>query len=234
MTTFDVFNPLKNITPRFTDDQINEIVEWFDENSKPQLIINEGEPTPVITIQKFINFLSLKKFHRRNFHYPSYFEIMTEAENLKAGTTKMLTKDQFIYMLNKWVIEPNITHELLLAFKIFDTENRDFLEIDDLQIIVTGYGDVFNESETKEMLRDANVRGDGNVFYANFIQSLFSIAPELKDLKIEYLYDNPDEDPSVPPEPIIEEQPKPTSATVETGPTTPQSSPIPPPPAENK
>lgn len=34
------------------------------------------------------------------------------------------------------------------------------------------------------MLRDANVRGDGNVFYENFVESLFSVAPELYEIKV--------------------------------------------------
>lgn len=43
---------------------------------------------------------------------------MTEAEKLKAGVLRVLTKDQFIYMLNVWVQEAEIKHELLLAFQV--------------------------------------------------------------------------------------------------------------------
>lgn len=67
-------------------------------------------------------------FHRRSFQYPTYFEIMTEAEKLHAGVTRMLTKDQFIYMLNLWVRESDIRHELELAFQLcfrFLTQKRD-------------------------------------------------------------------------------------------------------------
>ncbi|XP_053610604.1 uncharacterized protein LOC128675311 [Plodia interpunctella] len=208
MAVFDVFNPLQNITPRFTEEQLNEIVEFFDTNAKPLLVINDGEPINVISIEQVIDFLNLKKFHRRSFHYPTYGEIMTEADNLKAGYLRIVTKEQFIYMLNKWVLETTLKHELTLAFKIFDTEKRDFLEIEDIQSIVQGYGDIYTDEETREMLRDANVRGDGNVFYEDFIESLFSVAPQMNNAKINYLYEDPDEDPSVPPEPIIEEPPE--------------------------
>ncbi|XP_026756391.3 uncharacterized protein LOC113516210 [Galleria mellonella] len=207
MAIFDVFNPLQNITPKFIEEQINEIVEWFDANSKPLLVIKDGDPINVITIEQLIDFLKLRKFHRRSFHYPSYAEIMNEAEKLKAGVTRMLTKEQFIYILDKWIVETNLKHELGLAFKIFDTEKRNFLEIDEIRTIVTTYGDIFNEAETLELLRDANVRGDGNVFYEDFIESLFSVAPEMNNIKTEYLYENPDEDPSIPPEPVVEEKP---------------------------
>lgn len=43
---------------------------------------------------------------------------MKEAEYLKAGVLRILTWEQFIYMLNKWVLEPEIKHEVLLAFKV--------------------------------------------------------------------------------------------------------------------
>lgn len=69
-------------------------------------------------------------------------------------------------------------------WQVFDTEKRDFLEIDEIKSIITTYADVFDETETREMLRDANVRGDGNVFYETFAESIFSLAPELYDLKV--------------------------------------------------
>ncbi|XP_061379258.1 calmodulin-like [Danaus plexippus] len=209
MSEFDVFNPLQNFTLRFTEEQLSEIIDWFDKESKPLLVINDGEPINVITIEDLRQFLELKKFHRRSFHYPSYLEIMKEAENLNAGISRMLTVEQVLYMLDKWIIEPEIKHELKLAFKVFDTEKRNFLEIDDIRVIVSSYGEAFNENEIREMLRDANVRGDGNVFYDDFVESLFNVAPELYDLKAEYLYENADEDPSVPPEPVIEEEEEP-------------------------
>ncbi|XP_028166789.1 calmodulin-like [Ostrinia furnacalis] len=214
MAVFDVFDPLRGITPRFTEDQLADIIEWFDSTAKPLLSINDGEPINVISVENLIKYLELKKFHKRSFHYPSYAEIMTEVEKLKAGVFRALTKEQVIYMLDKWVLETNLKHELRLAFKVFDTEKRDFLEIDEIQTIVTQYGDIFDADETREMLRDANVRGDGNVFYEDFIESMFNLAPELNEIKTEYLYEDPNEDPSVPPDPVIEEEePPPPPAT---------------------
>lgn len=46
------------------------------------------------------------------------------------------------------------------------------------------YGDAFSEAEAREIMRDANVRGDGKVFYADFIESIFGLAPELYKLKV--------------------------------------------------
>lgn len=43
---------------------------------------------------------------------------MTEAEKLKAGVFRALTKEQVIYMLDKWVLETTLKHELTLAFKV--------------------------------------------------------------------------------------------------------------------
>ncbi|XP_050347409.1 calglandulin-like [Nymphalis io] len=217
MAVFDVFNPLQNVKPRFTEEQLSELIQWFDENSKPRVIIDDGEPINVITIENVKEFLELKKYHRRNFHYPSYAEIMKEVEKLKAGIIRMITKDQFIYMLDKWILMPDIKHELKLAFKVFDTEKRNFLETDDLKVIVTTHADVYSESETRELLRDANVCGNGNIFYEDFVESLFSVAPELYQLEVQYLYENPDEDPSVLPEPVTEEK-APTPVTTKNKP----------------
>lgn len=61
MSVFDFLNPLAKLSPRFTEEKLEEIVQWFDENAKPLLIIDEGEPTNVITIEQFMSFLELKK-----------------------------------------------------------------------------------------------------------------------------------------------------------------------------
>ncbi|XP_063536812.1 uncharacterized protein LOC134746372 [Cydia strobilella] len=172
---------------------------------------------------------NLLTYHRRHFNYPTYKEIMADAELLKAGVTRVLTKEQVIYMLDKRVTEAEVKHELLLAFQVFDTENRNFLELGELQSIVTGYGDAFNRDETIEMLRDANVRGDGNIVYENFVESLFAMAPELYKIPTDYLYTDPDEDPSVPPLPLEPEPEPEPEAVVEAPPPPP-----PPPPAKGK
>ncbi|CAB3234068.1 unnamed protein product [Arctia plantaginis] len=139
-------------------------------------------------------------FHKRSFHYPTYHEIMTEVEKLKADVTRMLTREQFIYILNLWFLHPDIKHELKLAFQVFDTEKRNYLEIDEIRSIVKDNADVFDEIETMELIRDANVSGSGNVCYEDFVESIFRSAPELCELKADHLYDDPNEDPSIPPD----------------------------------
>lgn len=69
---------------------------------------------------------------------------------------------------------------------MFDTEKRTFLELDELREIITSTGDKFNESEAIEILRDANVRGDGNVFYEDFVESMFEVTPELYELEVTF------------------------------------------------
>lgn len=53
--------------------------------------------------------------------------------------------------------------------------------------MVLAYGEPFNEKELQEFLRDANVRGDGNVYYENFVDSMFVLAPELNELEVRIL-----------------------------------------------
>ncbi|KAG7312242.1 hypothetical protein JYU34_001714 [Plutella xylostella] len=198
--TYDILNPLNTIT-RFTQEQINDINEWFSSEAKPLLSVDDSDPINVVTVEQFEQFLGLKKYHRRNFYYPTYAEIMKEVERLKMGTTRVLTEKQVFFLLNKWLIHPEIKKELLLAFRAFDTEKRNFLDTNELIEIVTKDGDLFDEAEKIEMLRDANIHGDGNIYYEDFIESMFIQFPQLNQLKTEYLYLDPEEDPSVPPLP---------------------------------
>lgn len=62
MSVFDVINPLSNTTPKFTEEQLEETLKWFDDNAHPLLITDEGEPTNVVTIEQLLQFLDLKKY----------------------------------------------------------------------------------------------------------------------------------------------------------------------------
>lgn len=56
------------------------------------------------------------------------------------------------------------------------------MNIDELRSIVTTLSDPLDDAETLEFLRDANVRGDGNIYYKDFVDSLLEVSPELTDL----------------------------------------------------
>ncbi|XP_068618054.1 uncharacterized protein [Battus philenor] len=193
----EFLNPLGDKIPRFSEEHLNEILEWFDKFSKPYQYTDTNETMKFITIDRLMNFLEERKFHVRSFNYPTYGEVMIEAEKLKAGVSRILTKEQILYLLDKWVVEADLKHELKLAFKVFDSEKRTFLDMDEIQIIVMSFDDPFKEHEILELLRDVNVRGDGNVFYEDFVDSMFSLAPELYEIKAEYLYEDPNDDPSI-------------------------------------
>ena len=69
MSVFDFLNPLENLTPRFTEEQLEDIILWFDNHAKPLLTINDApEPTNVVTIEQLISYLELKKYSTK-YHY---------------------------------------------------------------------------------------------------------------------------------------------------------------------
>lgn len=58
--TYDILNPLNTIT-RFTQEQINDINEWFSSEAKPLLSVDDSDPINVVTVEQFEQFLGLKK-----------------------------------------------------------------------------------------------------------------------------------------------------------------------------
>lgn len=58
------------------------------------------------------------RIHRRSFAYPTYANLMKEVEILNMGAQRMLTKSQFIYLLDKWLLLPDMRHELIMAFGV--------------------------------------------------------------------------------------------------------------------
>ncbi|WAR19917.1 CALM-like protein [Mya arenaria] len=75
----------------------------------------------------------------------------------------------FLNILAKIIKDTDPETELTEAFKLFDKENTGNISNADLRRIMTTYGEVLNDEEVEEMIKEADTDGDGIVDYAEFI-----------------------------------------------------------------
>lgn len=59
--------------------------------------------------------------------------------------------------------------ELREAFRIFDKEGNGFITSAELRHIMMNLGEKLTEEECDEMIREADVMGDGNINYEEFV-----------------------------------------------------------------
>ncbi len=59
--------------------------------------------------------------------------------------------------------------EIREAFKVFDKDNNGFISAAELRHVMTNLGEKLTEEEVEEMIREADVDGDGQINYEGSI-----------------------------------------------------------------
>ena len=69
--------------------------------------------------------------------------------------------------------DSEIEEEIREAFRVFDKEGNGFISTTELSLVMQNIGDVLSEEETDELIAEADIDGDGNVNYEEFVAMLF-------------------------------------------------------------
>ncbi len=86
--------------------------------------------------------------------------------------------NEFVYLMTKNVHEDgDIEEEIREAFRVFDREGNGFITVPDLFQVLTTLGDKLTEEESEELISEADIDGDGNVNYEEFVTMLLHKKP---------------------------------------------------------
>ena len=58
--------------------------------------------------------------------------------------------------------------ELIEAFKVFDRDGNGFISAAELRHVMTNLGEKLSDEEVDEMIREADIDGDGQINYEGF------------------------------------------------------------------
>ncbi len=64
--------------------------------------------------------------------------------------------------------------KLVEAFKVFDRDGNDLVSAAELRTLMTNLGGKLTDEEVDEMIRDADVDGDGHINYDEFVRMMMS------------------------------------------------------------
>jgi len=67
----------------------------------------------------------------------------------------------------------DVEEEIREAFRVFDKEGNGFISTAELATVMTNIGEVLSEEETDELIAEADIDGDGNVNYEEFVAMIF-------------------------------------------------------------
>jgi len=77
--------------------------------------------------------------------------------------------DEFLDMMAKKMKETDSEEELREAFRVFDKDGNGFISSAELRHVMTNLGEKLTDDEVDEMIREADLDGDGTVNYEEFV-----------------------------------------------------------------
>jgi calmodulin len=64
--------------------------------------------------------------------------------------------------------------EIKQAFKVFDKDGNGYITIDELALVMKNLGENLHKDEVAQMMKEADVNGDGKIDYGEFVKVQWS------------------------------------------------------------
>ena len=81
---------------------------------------------------------------------------------------------EFLNLMARKMKDTDSEEELKEAFKVFDKDGNGFISAAELRHVMTNLGEKLTDEEVDEMIREADVDGDGQVNYDEFVKMMMA------------------------------------------------------------
>ena len=82
--------------------------------------------------------------------------------------------EEFVSLMNRRTKETDTEEEVINAFRVFDKDQNDTISSTELRHIMTTIGDKLTDDEIDEMIREADIDGDGYINYVEFVRMMMA------------------------------------------------------------
>lgn len=149
------------MTENLTEEQIAEFKEAF------QIFDKDGDGS--ITTKE------LGTVMRSLGQNPSEEELTSMIEEVDKDGSGTIDFKEFISLMAQKMKETDTEEELIDAFKIFDRDGNGFISSHELRYVMTSTGEHLSDAEIDEMIREADIDGDGNINYKEFVEMMMNL-----------------------------------------------------------
>lgn len=91
----------------------------------------------------------------------------------KNGSGKIEFKE-FMELFNQKMKDPDSEEDLIEAFKIFDKDGNGVISSNELRHVMATLGEKMSQEEAEELIKEADIDGDGYINYQEFVKILMS------------------------------------------------------------
>lgn len=103
---------------------------------------------------------------------PTEQEVKNMIKEVDIDGSGTLNFSEFKFMMAKRMRSIDIEEERREAFRIFDKDNNGYISRDELRIVMGNLGENLTDEEVDEMIKEADVDGDGRINYEEFIKMM--------------------------------------------------------------
>lgn len=82
--------------------------------------------------------------------------------------------EEFVSLMNRRSKETDTEEEVINAFRVFDKDANGLISSTELRHIMTTLGDRLTDEEVDEMIREADIDGDGYINYEEFVRMMMA------------------------------------------------------------
>ena len=153
---------------QLTDDQISEFKEAFS------LFDKDGDGC--ITTKE------LGTVMRSLGQNPTEAELQDMINEVDADGNGTIDFPEFLNLMARKMKDTDSEEELKEAFRVFDKDQNGFISAAELRHVMTNLGEKLTDEEVDEMIREADVDGDGQINYEEFVKVMIIILIETMNI----------------------------------------------------
>ncbi|KAN0082579.1 hypothetical protein V8E55_008374 [Tylopilus felleus] len=101
---------------------------------------------------------------------PTEAELQDMINEVDADGNGTIDFPEFLTMMARKMRDTDSEEEIREAFKVFDKDGNGFISAAELRHVMTNLGEKLTETEVEEMIREADVDGDGQINYDEFVK----------------------------------------------------------------
>ncbi|RCV45074.1 hypothetical protein SETIT_9G423800v2 [Setaria italica] len=150
----------ETMADQLTDDQIAEFKEAFS------LFDKDGDGC--ITTKE------LGTVMRSLGQNPTEAELQDMINEVDADGNGTIDFPEFLNLMARKMKDTDSEEELKEAFRVFDKDQNGFISAAELRHVMTNLGEKLTDEEVDEMIREADVDGDGQINYEEFVKVMMA------------------------------------------------------------
>ncbi|XP_006644879.3 calmodulin-like protein 1 [Oryza brachyantha] len=105
---------------------------------------------------------------------PTEAELQDMISEVDADRSGNVDLEEFLGLMARTLNDKESEEELMEAFRVFDKDQNGFISAAELRGVMANVGERLTEEEVGEMVREADVDGDGQINYEEFVKCMMA------------------------------------------------------------